>query len=136
MATFNKFQDFIEKVGLAIHNLNTHTLKVYLSNEQPLAADTVKTDIADITAEHGYPAGGSDITNLYTETSGTGTMTATDVVFTASGGSFGPFQFAVVYNDDATNDNLVCWWDYGSAITINDTETFTVDFGASVFTLA
>lgn len=136
MATFNKFQDFVEKLGLAIHDLNTHTLKVYLSNEQPLAGDTVKTDIADITAEHGYPAGGTDIQNLYTETAGTGTMTATDVVFTAAGGTIGPFQFAVVYNDTAANDNLVCWWDYGSAITLNDTETFTVDFGASVLTIS
>lgn len=138
MATFNKFNDFVEQLGLAVHNLNTHLLKVYLSNELPLAADTVKTDIADITAQNGYPAGGSDIQNTWSETGGTATMVAVDVVFTASGGSFGPFRYAVVYNDDATSplDALVCWWDYGSSISCNDAETFTVDFGASVLTLA
>jgi hypothetical protein len=61
-----------------------------------------------------------------------------DVVFTASGGSFGPFRYAVVYNDTPTSpaDPLVCWWDYGSSISCNDGEKFTVDFGASVFTIA
>jgi len=136
MATYNKFQDFVEQVGLGAHNLNTDTLKVYLSNEQPLVTDTVKTDIADITAQFGYPAGGSDIQNVWSESSGTGTMTATDVVFTGNGGTFGPFQFAVVYNDTNASDRLVCWWDYGSAISVKDTETFTVDFGASVLTIA
>lgn len=65
-------------------------------------------------------------------------MAGTDVVFTASGGSFGPFQYVALYNDTQTSpvDPLVAWWDYGSAISINDGETFTVDFGASIFTLA
>jgi hypothetical protein len=136
MATYNKFQDFVEKLGLGTHNLNTNTLKVYLSNEAPIATDTVKANIADISAEHGYPAGGSDITNVWSETAGTGTLAGTDVVFTASGGSFGPFRYAVIYNDDAANDELVCWWDYGSSISVNDTETLTVDFAAAIFTIA
>ena len=135
MATFNKFNDFVEQLGLKNHNLNTDTLKVMLTNELPLAADTVKGDMVEITAEHGYPSGGTDITNLYTETGGTGTMTATDVVFTAAGGSFGPFRYAVVYNDTGATKYLVCWWDYGSSISCNDGETFTVDFGASVLTI-
>jgi len=140
MATFNKFQDFVEQVGKAVHQLHAagHTLKVYLSNELPLATDTVKTDIAEITAQNGYPAGGTDIQNDYTESGGTGTLTGTDVVFTASGGSFGPFRYVILYNDDATSpaDALIAWWDYGSSISCNDSETFTVDFGASILTLA
>ena len=137
MASFNKFESFVGLLGLEGHQLNTDTLKVYLSNAAPsAAADTVKADLAEITAENGYPAGGTDIQNLYSEASGTGTMTATDVVFTASGGTIGPFQYAAVYNDTAASDPLVCWWDYGSAITLQDGETFTVDFGASVLTIA
>jgi len=136
MATYNKFQDFVEQLGLGVHNLNTHTFKVFLTNEQPLVTDTIKTDMAEITAQYGYPAGGTDITNVWSETGGTGTFAGTDVVFTASGGSFGPFQFAVVYNDDVANDRLCCWWDYGSSISCNDTETLTVDFPAAIFTIA
>jgi hypothetical protein len=136
MATYNKFQDFIQQFYLHTHDLDANTLKVYLSNEQPLVTDTVKANIAEITAEHGYPAGGSDITNTFSFAAGVGTLTGVDVIFTGSGGNFGPFQFAVVYNDTEAEDKLMCWWDYGSAITIHDTETFTVDFAAAIFTIA
>jgi len=139
MANFNWFQDFSEQMGKGVHQLQAggHTLKVFLSNEQPLAADTVKTDIAEIsmTYETNHGAGGGDIQNDYTESGGTGTLVGTDVVFLASGGQVGPFQFAVLYNDTAPSDELVGWWDYGSAVTLNDGETFTVDFGASVLTV-
>jgi len=135
MATYNKFQDFVEQLGLGTHNLNTDTLKVMLTNSAPVATNTVKTDITEISAGNGYTAGGDDITNTYTESGGTATLAATDVTFTASGGTIGPFQYAVIYNDTAASDNLVCWFDYGSSITLNDTETFTVDFGASLATI-
>jgi len=138
-ASFNKFQDFMEQVGKGTHQLHAagHTFKVFLSNEQPLAADTVKADIAEIsmTNEANHGAGGADIENDFTETGGTGTMTAVDKVFEASGGTVGPFQFAVIYNDTAASDELGGWYDYGSAITLQDGETFTVDFGASLLTL-
>lgn len=137
MATFNKFEGFIGYLGLAAVNLNTDLFKVYLTNTAPSASlDDVKTDLAEITAVNGYPAGGSDITNTYSEASGTGTMGATDVVFTASGGSFGPFRYAVIYDDTHASDILMGWYDYGSSITVLDTETFTVDFGASFATYA
>lgn len=140
MAAFNKFQDFVEQLGKGVHQLHAagHMYKVFLTNEQPLVTDTVKLDMVEITAQNGYPAGGSDIQNDYTEATGTGTMTGVDVVFTATGGSFGPFRFVVLYNDTATSpaDALLSWWDYGSSISCNDGETFTVDFGASILTIA
>lgn len=136
MATYNKFQSFVGELGLGNHNLNTDTFRVYLTNAAPSAADdSVKADLAEISAGNGYTAGGADIQNAYSESGGTGTMTAVDVVFTASGGTIGPFQYAVLYNDDATSDELMGWYDYGSAVTLQDAETFTVDFGASLMTL-
>lgn len=136
MAAFNKFQDFVERVGLAEHNLNTDTLKVYLSNEAPLATDAVKADIAEISAGNGYTAGGIDTLNTWSESSGTASCVGTDAVWTAAGGTIGPFRYVVLYNDTHASDRLVGYWDYGSSISLNDTETFTVDFGSSMFTLA
>lgn len=128
MAAYNKFQDFVEQVLLAKHNFDAagHVFKIFLSNEQPLAADTVKADIADISAGNGYTAGGEDIQNTLAEASGTATMTGTSVLWTASGGTIGPFQFIVLYNDTQTSpaDALVGWWDRGAALTLQDGETF------------
>lgn len=138
MATFNKFQDFVEQVGLGSHNLNTDTFKVALTNTLPVATQTTfdpVTNHAAPAAANGYPAGGSDIQNAWSETGGTATMTAVDVVFTATAGGIGPFRYAVIYNDTSATDLLMGWYDYGSSITLADTETFTVDFGASLATL-
>lgn len=136
MATYNKFQDFVEALCLGEHNLNTDTLKVYLSNAVPSAsADADKTDLAEITNQNGYTAP-VDIQNAMSESGGTATITAVDVVITASGGTVGPFQYAVIYNDTHATDGLVCWYDYGSALTLNDGESITIDFGASFATLA
>lgn len=63
-------------------------------------------------------------------------MTCVDKVWTATAGGFGPVRYVVLYNDTAANDELICWWDYGSSVTVNDGETFTVDFAASTLTLA
>lgn len=133
MATFNKFQDFVEKLAKGVHDLDTHTLKVYLSNELPLAADTVKADIAEISAGNGYTAGGTDAQGVVAETSGTMKLTGTDITWTASGGTIGPFQYAILYNDTPSSpaDPLIGWWDYGSALTLQIGESFTVDFDAT-----
>lgn len=140
MATYNKFQDFVEQLGKGVHQLHAagHEFKVFLTNEQPLAADTLKSDMAEISAGFGYTAGGDDAQNDYTETGGTATLTCEDIQWTAAGGTIGPFQFCVLYNEDATSplDALVAWWDYGSALTLQDGDSFTIDFGASTFTLA
>lgn len=136
MASYNKFESFVGVLGLGDHHLDTDTFNVYLSNAAPSAsADDVKADLAEITNQNGYTAP-VDTQNGWSEASGTGTMTATDVVVTASGGTVGAFQYVPMYNDTHASDALMCWWDYGSAITLQDGETFTVDFGASVMTVA
>lgn len=141
MATYVKYQNFVEDLGKGVHQLHAagHTLKIALTNTAPnVSTHTVLADITEISAGNGYTAGGTDAQNDYTETSGTGTLTGTDVVFTASGGTIGPFRYAVLYNDTPTSptDPLIAYWDYGSNVTLNDTETFTVDFGASILTIA
>lgn len=141
MASFNKYQQFVEDLGNKVHDLvgTNDTLKVALTNTAPNAAThAVLADITEISAGNGYSAGGTDAQNDGTETGGTLTVTGVDVVFTASGGTIGPFRYAVLYNDTPTSpaDPLIGWWDYGSSITLADGETFTVNFGASLFTIA
>jgi len=138
MAAFNKFQDFVEQLMKGVHHLHAagDTVRVYLSNAAPSAAgDAVKADMAEIAGGNGYTAGGADVQNDVSETGGTAVMTGVDVVITASGGSVGPFQYAVLYNDTATGDPLIGWWDYGSAITLADGESLTIDFGSSVISI-
>jgi hypothetical protein len=141
MASFNKFNAFVEHVAEKVHNLGSDTLKVYLSNATPSASDdAVKTDLAEISAGNGYTAGGNaaSITSS-SQTSGTYKLVLADpATWTAAGGTIGPFRYAVLYNDTATNDELIGWWDYGSSITLAIGETFTVDFDATngVLTIA
>lgn len=139
MASFNKFQSFVEAVAEKVHNLGSDTLKVMLTNTAPSASNTVKADITEISAGNGYTAGGTaaSITSS-AQTSGTYKLVLADVVFTASGGAIGPFRYAVLYNDTATNKELIGYFDYGSSISINATETLTVDFDGTngVLTLA
>lgn len=132
MASFNKFEQFVEDLGLGVHNLNTGTLNVYLSNATPSAsADAVKTDLAEITNQNGYTAP-VDTQNTFAESGGTATLTGTKVVITATG-TVGPFQYVVLYNDTPTSpaDPLIGWWDYGSALTLANGETFSVKFNNS-----
>ncbi|MGE3840040.1 MAG: hypothetical protein AB7I50_00490 [Vicinamibacterales bacterium] len=140
MASYQKFQQFAEDLCKKVHDLHTDTLKVYLSNAVPSAsADAVFADLAEISAGSGYTAGGEDVQNSVSETTGTATVAAVDVTWTASGGPIGPFQYVALYNDTPTSpaDPLIAWWDYGAALTLNDGESFTVDFGSnSLFTLA
>lgn len=141
MAAYNKFNQFVEDLGLGEHVLSAagDVLKVYLSNVVPDAAlDLVKADLAEFAGGTGYTAGGTDIQNGWSETSGTATLTGVDVVWTAGASDWAAFRYVVLYNDTniAPADPLISWWDYGSALTLLNTETFTVDFGASVLTLA
>ncbi len=135
--TYNKFNQFVEDMGDGVHNLTSDTLKVYLTNTAPNAATmAVKADLAEITAQNGYPAGGTDVQNTFTETGGTATLDGTNVVFTASGGSFGPFRYAVLYNDTPTSpaDPLISWWDYGSSVSATAPETVTFNIETNLFT--
>lgn len=141
MATYNKFQNFSEELVKGNQNFATDTYKVYLTNATPSAsADSVKADLAEISGGNGYTSGGATTTIAVSETGGTTTVTGTEVSWTASGGTIGPFQYAVLYNDTSASDDLVAWWDYGSAVTLAIGESFTVRFNnaspGTIFTLA
>jgi hypothetical protein len=144
MPAFNKFQDFTEQLIRGVHDWDAHTFKVALTNTAPTATQTTwnTTDHPAPAAANGYTAGGTATTISIAEASGTTTVSGTQVVFTATAGGIGPFRYVILYNDTATSpaDAAVGWWDYGSSITLADTETFTVKFNnttpGSILTLA
>lgn len=137
MAAYNKFQDYVEQLAKAVHNWSSHVFKAVLSNSAPSAANTILSDITQISNGGGYTGGAGGGLTLdtvtLTETSGTAKVTIADEVFTASGATVGPFRYVPIYNDTATSpaDALVMWYDYGSSISLLDTETFTIDFDAT-----
>lgn len=138
MANFVKFNSFVEALAEKVHNLQSDVLKIALSNTAPAATNAVLADITQIAAGNGYTAGGSVSTVASSaQTGGTYKLTLNDVTFTATG-VMGPFRYAVLYNDTATNDELIGYYDYGSATTLQNGDSFTVDFDAAtgVLTLA
>jgi hypothetical protein len=136
MATFNKFNVFVEALAEKTHNLQTDTLKIYLSNQAPNAATHVTyngtsggTAPTEITAGNGYTAEGNTASLVSSaQTSGVYKLVLSDpAVWTATGGSIGPFRYFVLWNSTAVSNNLIGWWDYGSSITLANTESFLVD---------
>lgn len=142
MAAYNKFNDFSEQFARGVHDFDAHTFKVVLTNSAPIASNTILADITQISGTNGYTTGGTATTITLSETTGTTTVQGTQVVFTAAGGSMGPFRYYALYNDTATSplDALIAWFDHGSAVTLADTETFTIKFNnatpGTIFTLA
>lgn len=133
MAAFQKFNSFVEALAEKKHDLGADTLKVMLSNTAPVAANALKADLTEITAGNGYAAGGATAAvTTSAQTAGLYRLVLADPpAWTATGGSIGPFQYAVLYNDTAANKELIGWWDYGSAVTLAVGESFAVDFDAT-----
>jgi hypothetical protein len=139
MASYNKFNSFVQDLATKVHNLNSDTLKILLTNTAPVATNTIKSNLTEISAGNGYSAGGSVAAFVSgNDASGTYKLILSAVTFTASGGSIGPFEYAVLYNSTAAGGNLIGWWDYGTAITLTNGNSFTVSLDQSngVFTLA
>lgn len=128
MATFNKFNSFVE-VAVEGANLGSDSFKVALTNTAPTAGNSV---LADLTLASGAPANLDSVTLTTTsssQTGGTYKLVLQDKTMTASG-TVGPFQYIVIYDDTVTSpaDPLVGYYDYGSAITLNSGDSFTVNF--------
>jgi len=135
MATFNKFNSFVEKLAEKVYNLGSDTLTVALTNTLPTSSNAILTDITQISYT-GLSSRNITITSS-TQTSGTYKLVLQDLTLTASG-TIPTFRYIVIYDDTATNDDLICWFDYGSAVNMVSGDTFTLDFDATngVLTIA
>ena len=134
MASFNKFNAFVEHLAEGAMNLASDDLAIVLTDTAPDASDSVFADLTEIAAGNGYTAGGEAVTvSSSGQTSGTYKLVLADLTVTASGGAIGPFRYFVLVDTTPTSPDkpLVGWWDYGSSITLADGEAITVDFSAA-----
>lgn len=136
MAAFTKFQPFVEALAEKKHNLGSDTLKVALTSSAPSVANAILTDITEISYTN--LSSRTITTSTSAQTSGTYKLVLADLTLTASGGSVAAFRYIVLYNDTATNDDLIGYYDYGASVTLTDGNSITIDFdgSAGVLTLA
>lgn len=132
MATFTKVNDFIEQLIRGVHDFDAHTFKVALTNTAPTTAATSWStgSFPAPAAANGYTAGGYTTTISVSETSGTVTVQGTQITVTASGGSIGPFQYGILYNDTATSpaDAIIGYFAYDNPVTLTDGQVSTIKF--------
>lgn len=137
MAAYNKFQVFVENIAEKVHDLGADALTVALcaAANAPVATNTVLANLTQISYTN-LSARTLTISSS-SHTTGTYSLVLADKVLTASG-AVATFRYVVIYNDTPTSpaDPLICWFDYGSDVTLANGETFTIDFGTSLFTLA
>lgn len=129
MATYTKFQAFVESLAEKGHDLDSDQLVVALTNTAPSAStDAVLADIVEVAYTN--VSSRNITTTSGAQTAGTYKLVLADLVLTATG-AVGPFRYVVVYNDTHASDGLIAYYDYGSSISLSAGETFTIDFDAS-----
>lgn len=126
MATFNFFNSFTEAEAEKKHNLGSDTLTLALTNSAPSASNTVLTDITQISYTN--LSSRTLTTTSSAQTSGDYKLIIADKSLTASGGSVATFRYVVIYNDTATNDELIGWYDTGAGQTLADGDQFNINF--------
>ena len=141
MATFVKYDQFAVDLAAGVHILTTagSQLKIALSNTAPVVAtDATLAGITTIAYTNITETMPADTTNVGSETpAGTWDVAGTDIVLNATG-AVATFRYVILYNDTPTSpaDPLIGYWDYGAGgVTLASGESFTVNFGAQMFTI-
>lgn len=133
MASFTKVNKFVLNVGNKVFNLSSDQLKIALTNTLPVVSTV--NQYSDLTSPLATTnLSGATPFNLtttsYTQAAGTAKLLLVNLTLTATG-AVGPFEYVVLYDDTATNKEIIGFWDYGSAVTMANTDTFTINFDAS-----
>ena len=133
MADYSTIDKFILNLGNKVFSLGSDQFKIALTNTAPTkATDNQYSDLTSPlpTTNLSGATPFNITTTSHTQTSGTSKLILDDLTLTATG-AVGPFRYIVIYSDTATNDELIGYYDYGSSISLADTDTFTVNFDGS-----
>jgi hypothetical protein len=130
MATYNKFQQFVEDIAHGVHNLGSDQFVVALTNaaNAPVATNEVLANLTEIAYTN---LSSRNITTTSSgQTAGVYKLVLTDLTLTASGGAVAAFRYVCIYNTTPTSpaDPLIGWYDYLSDLTLSDGESLTVNF--------
>ena len=138
MAAFIKIDQFVEDLCAGVHNLASDNLTIALcatADTIVVATDAVLADLSQIV----YTDCSSRlcVPTSCDETAGTAKLIIPDLVLTSTG-TVGPFQWVVLYNATPVAGPLIGYYNYGSALTLGNGETFTINFdgAAGVLTVA
>lgn len=128
MATFNKFNAFVEDLAEKKHNLGSDQLVVALcaAANAPVATNSVLANLTQISYTN--LSSRNITTSTSSQSSGTYKLICNDLTLSASGGSVETFRYIVIYNDTASNDELIGWYDFGSDVTLSSGDAFLIDF--------
>lgn len=129
MATYTKFNQFVEDLAHKVHDLSADQLVIALTAaaNAPVAGNSVLADLTEIAYTNLSTR--NITTNTSGQTGGVYELNLTDLVLTASG-AVATFRYVVVYNDTPVSpaDPLIAFYDHGSDVTLADTETYSIDF--------
>lgn len=133
---FNKVNNFTLALGTKLHNLATDSLKIALTNTAHTGSWTRLSDLTEIAYTNLSTR--AITTTSFLGSAGTSKLILADLTLTSSGGTTGPFRYVYIYNDTATNDDLIGYYDYTTALTLGDQESLVLDFDgtAGVLTIA
>ena len=136
MAAGQKFDSLAEALAEKVHNLGSDQLKIALcaAANAPVAGNSKLSDLVEIAYTN---LSSRNVTTVSSgQTGGAYKLVCSDLVLSASG-AVAAFRYVVLYNDTAANDELLGFWDNGSAVSLISGQQFTVDFdgAAGVFTL-
>ena len=137
MASFVKNHVYIFDLMNGEHDVGIDTLTYYLTSnaEAPVQGDELLASLVEVTYTNlSTRVAGAPTTNSHA--AGAYTLLLPDLILTSSGGTTGPLQWVGCYNASALllTNPLMFYWDYGSEITLQDTETLTIDYTTSTYT--
>jgi len=132
MASYQKFNSFVEALAEKVHNLGADQLKIALTDVAPVAGNTQLTDLTEIDYTNLKGATPLNLTTVSSEqTDGTYKLVLADLTLEAEGGALPQFRYVVIYNDTASNKELIGFYDYGSEVLLQAADQFILDFDAS-----